>query len=104
MAGWLKGRNLVRVLLGGERDDHLARYVIGQHARGRALREILDDPYLRNRTTPAERERLLERPHVVAALGDHAVGELRRQLAGRSLPAREAAARTEQPAGSTRAG
>ena len=34
-----------------------------------ALADILDDPYIKNRTTPGQRERLLDRPEVVRALG-----------------------------------
>ena len=51
------------------REEYLARYVLREHARGRRLDEILEDPYIRNRTTIAERARLLDRPEVVAALG-----------------------------------
>jgi hypothetical protein len=54
--------------------------VIREHARGRSLTEIVDDPYVRNRSTPEERARLLERPEVVAALGDNALEELRQAL------------------------
>jgi hypothetical protein len=43
--------------------------VLREHARGRRLDEILEDPYIRNRTTTGERARLLDRPEVVAALG-----------------------------------
>ena len=50
-------------------EDRVAAYVIREHERGRALTEILDDPYIRNRTTPSERERLLDRPEVIRALG-----------------------------------
>src|SRR3954471_10912611 len=46
------------------RDDMLARYVLREHARGRALAEVLDDPYVRNWSTAEERRRLLERPEV----------------------------------------
>jgi hypothetical protein len=50
-------------------EDRIAAYVIREHERGRALMEILDDPYIKNRTTPLERERLLDRPEVIRALG-----------------------------------
>jgi len=50
-------------------EDRIAAYVIREHERGRPLTEILDDPYIKNRTTPNERERLLDRPEVVRALG-----------------------------------
>lgn len=63
-------------------EQHLERYVIREYRNGRSLAEILDDPYVRNRTTPAQRARLLERPDVVAAIGEHAVAELRATAAG----------------------
>ncbi len=58
-----------------KRDDYLERYVLREHKRGRAFAEILEDAYIRNRSTPEERARLLERPGVVAAIGEHAVAE-----------------------------
>jgi hypothetical protein len=53
--------------------DRVAAYVIREHERGRSLTEILDDPYVKNRTTPQERDRLLDRPEVIRALGDDVV-------------------------------
>jgi hypothetical protein len=50
-------------------EERLAAYVIREHERGRSLQEILDDRYLINRTTQAQRERLLDRPEVVRAIG-----------------------------------
>ena len=50
-------------------EDRIAAYVIREHERGRSLADILDDPYIKNRTTAGERERLLDRPEVVRALG-----------------------------------
>jgi hypothetical protein len=63
------------------RERFLARYVLREHERGRPISEILDDPYLRNWSTPEDRARLLEVPAVVAALGESALGELRRAVA-----------------------
>ncbi len=54
-------------------EDRLAAYVIREHERGRPLAEILEDPYIKNRTTPQERERLLDSPEVVRALGQATV-------------------------------
>jgi len=54
-------------------EDRVAQYVIREHERGRDLTEILDDPYIKNRTTPQERARLLDRPEVVRALGKDTV-------------------------------
>ena len=58
-------------------EDRIAAYVIREHERGRSLTEILDDPYVKNRTTPQERERLLDRPEVIRALGDDVVEQTR---------------------------
>ena len=57
--------------------DRLATYVIREHERGRPLAEILDDPYVRNRTTPEQRERLLDNPEVVRAIGADAISDAR---------------------------
>ena len=57
--------------------DRLATYVIREHERGRSLAELLDDPYVRNRTTPEQRRRLLDNPEVVRAIGDDAISDAR---------------------------
>jgi hypothetical protein len=57
--------------------DRVAAYLIREHERGRTLSEILDDPYVKNRTTPQERDRLLDRPEVIRALGDDVVEQAR---------------------------
>jgi len=54
-------------------EERLAAYVIREHDRGRSLDEILDDRYLINRTTPTQRQRLLDRPEVIRAIGDDAI-------------------------------
>jgi hypothetical protein len=75
----LKGRNLFGSLFGSSRQEqYLVRYVLREHARGRPLAEIFEDSYVRNRSAPEERARLLERPEVVAAVGDNVLEELRR--------------------------
>jgi hypothetical protein len=80
-----KGRNPFSFLfVRSSREDHLSRYVLREYRRGRSLREVLDDPYVRNRSTEQERARLLERPEVVAALGDQTAAELRHGLSERS--------------------
>ena len=53
------------------REDQLAAYVIREHGLGRSIEEIVDDPYLRNRSTEEERRRLLDRPDVIRAVGEH---------------------------------
>jgi hypothetical protein len=53
--------------------------VIREHERGRTLAEILEDPYIRNRATPQEIARLLDRPEVIHALGEGVVATEREQ-------------------------
>ncbi len=66
---------------GGEPQlDRLSAYVIREHERGRDLQEILDDPYIRNRTTEQERARLLDKPEVVRALGSDTVAGARERM------------------------
>jgi hypothetical protein len=62
--------------------ERLTVYILREHDRGRSLAEILEDPYIRNRTTQEERMRLLERPEVVQALGRDAIEHTRATLAG----------------------
>jgi hypothetical protein len=62
-------------------EDRVSAYVIREHERGRALTEILEDPYVRNRCTPAEVERLLDRPELIRALGDDVVSGVRPEQA-----------------------
>ena len=66
---------------GSSHEDRLATYVIREHGRGRALAEILDDPYVRNRATPQEIARLLDRPEVIHALGETTVTAEQQRLA-----------------------
>ena len=73
-----KVKDFVASLFGRSRHENfLVRYVLREHARGRPLADIFDDPYVRNRSTAEERARLLDEPEVVAALGDNALEELR---------------------------
>jgi hypothetical protein len=55
------------------KEERLAAYVIREHERGRSLAEILEDPYIRNRATPNEVARILDRPEVIRALGEATV-------------------------------
>lgn len=61
-------------------EDRLAAYVIREHDRGRALDEVLDDPYVRNRATPQQVARLLDRPDVIHALGHAKVAAEQQRL------------------------
>jgi hypothetical protein len=64
------------------REQYLEQYVLREHARGRPLDEILSDRYIRNRTTDAQRARLLDRPEIVAAVGRRLVEEVKLAAAG----------------------
>jgi len=55
---------------GISKEDALAAYIIREHRLGRSLEDILDDPYLKNRSTEEQRLRLLERPDVIRAVGE----------------------------------
>lgn len=57
------------------REDQLAAYVIREHHAGRKLDDILADPYIKNRASELERRRLLERPDIVKAVGEHTARE-----------------------------
>jgi hypothetical protein len=61
--------------------DRVSAYVIREHERGRSLDDILEDPYVRNRCTPEERARLLDRPELIRALGDDTVTAARSERA-----------------------
>ena len=58
-------------------EDQVASYVIREHERGRSLGEILEDRYVQNRLTEQQRERLLDRPELVQALGRDTVESVR---------------------------
>jgi hypothetical protein len=66
---------------GSSHEDRVAAYVIREHERGRSLAEILEDPYVRNRCTPQEVKRLLDRPELIRALGDDVVSGVRTERA-----------------------
>jgi hypothetical protein len=48
-------------------EEHVARYVMREHERGRSLHDILEDKYVENRLTPEQQRRLLDRPELIAA-------------------------------------
>jgi hypothetical protein len=60
-----------------QNEDRIAQYVIREHHRGRDLNEILEDNYVKNRCTPGQIQRLLDRPEIVHAIGDDTVGRAR---------------------------
>lgn len=66
----------------GSAEEHVARYVVREHERGRSLTEILDDRYVQNRVTPEQQRRLLDRPEIIEAFGGDML-----EAAKASLPA-----------------
>lgn len=52
----------------GSGEEHVARYVIREHDRGRSLEAILSDKYVQNRVSPEQQKRLLDRPEVIEAI------------------------------------
>lgn len=86
MRSSLRFRNPFRSLFTtSRREQYLERYVLREHRKGRALSEIFEDPYMRGWSTPEERARLLERPNVVAAIGEQTVADLRATIASGGL-------------------
>lgn len=65
---------------GGSRHKGLIDYVVRQVGLGRHLSEVLEDPYVTNRSTPLERRALLEEPQVVDAVGVEVAEELRARI------------------------
>jgi hypothetical protein len=51
----------------GSAEEHVARYVIREHERGRSLNDILEDKYVQNRLTTEQQRRLLDRPEMIQA-------------------------------------
>jgi hypothetical protein len=63
-------------------EEHVARYVVREHDRGRPLGEILEDKYVQNRLTPEQQKRLLDRPEIIGAISGDML-----EAAKASLPA-----------------
>ncbi|HEX2506509.1 MAG TPA: hypothetical protein VHK22_09910 [Gaiellaceae bacterium] len=55
---------------GVTKEEALAAYIVREHKAGRSVDDILDDPYLKNRTSEEQRLRLLDRPEVIRAIGE----------------------------------
>jgi hypothetical protein len=68
-------------LTGARKEDQLVRFILAETHRGRDLREVLDDPYVKNRADPTTLRRLMDHPELVKGVGGDAVQKLRDQLA-----------------------
>jgi hypothetical protein len=64
----------------GRGEDAVARYVIGETAKGRQLGDVLADSYVANRLDTAGIGHLLDRSDVIDAVGGDAVSALRARL------------------------
>jgi hypothetical protein len=70
---------------GTQGEERVAQYVVREHKRGRPLHEILDDPYVTNRCTPDQIDRLLDRPELIHSIGNDMLGEVRGQRSASPL-------------------
>ena len=61
-------------------EEQVAAYVIREHGRGRRVDETLQDRYVQNRLTPQQQARLLDRPDVIHALGEHDLAAARQYV------------------------
>ena len=61
-------------------EDALVRYVVREIAVGRPLAEVMQDAYVTNRAGQVDARRLLDRPEVIAAVGDDVLHDLRGKL------------------------
>jgi hypothetical protein len=61
-------------------EDALVRYVVRELSGGRALAEVMKDPYVTNRAGQVDTRRLLDRPEVIAAVGEDVLDDLRSKL------------------------
>jgi len=76
-------KNIFSFLLSrGSAEEHVARYVVREHERGRSLSEILEDKYVQNRLTPEQQRRLLDRPEVIEAFGGDVLESAKASLPG----------------------
>jgi hypothetical protein len=66
----------------GSAEEHVARYVVREHDRGRSLSEILDDKYVQNRLTSEQQRRLLDRPEIIEAFGGDTLDAAKATLPG----------------------
>ena len=65
----------------GSTEEHVARYVIREHERGRSLSEILEDKYVQNRLTPEQQRRLLDRPEIIQTFSGDALDSAKASVA-----------------------
>ncbi len=70
----------------GSAEEHVARYVIREHNRGRSLEEILSDRYVQNRLSPEQQKRLLDRPEMIEAISSDMLEAIKASLGTAATP------------------
>ena len=72
----------IRRLINTESAKHkrLIEFVVRQLHAGRDLADVLDDPYVVNRSGVVDRRALLEEPEVIEAASDAALADMRAKL------------------------
>jgi hypothetical protein len=63
-------------------EEHVAAYLLREHARGRSVAEIVTDPFVQNRLTREQQARMLDRPEVIRTLGEQDIEHARQILRG----------------------
>jgi hypothetical protein len=58
----------------------MVRYVIREIAADRPLADVMRDAYITNRASQVDARRLLDRPEIIAAVGDDVAADLRGKL------------------------
>ncbi len=58
-------------------EEQVVAYLTREHRRGRALAEILQDRYVKNRLSPQQQARLLDDPELVKVLGEQDIDAAR---------------------------
>jgi hypothetical protein len=58
----------------------MVRYVIREVAADRPLADVMQDAYITNRASQVDARRLLDRPEIIAAVGDDVAADLRGKL------------------------
>jgi hypothetical protein len=63
-------------------EERCAEYIVREHASGRSLDAIMTDSYIKNRLTPAQQRRLLDRPELIHAIGHQDIESARSAAEG----------------------
>ncbi len=77
MAG---SKDPLKKFFGSRTEEMLVHHVLQEVAKGRDLHDILDDPYITNRTSDLERRALLDNTEIVRAVGADAAARIQSQL------------------------